>query len=63
MIQKNFEGSLYDDVMGFQSQVASLEMFASKLGDKQSQYEKSLRFFESRLAEIERAIKKYNKYI
>ena len=59
MIQKNLEGSLYNDVMGFWTQVASLEMFASKLGDKQSQYEKSLRFFESRLAEIERAIKKY----
>ena len=58
MIQKNLEGSLYDDVMGFWTQVASLEMFASKLGDKQSRYEKSLKFFESRLAEIERVIKK-----
>ena len=64
MIQKNLEGSLYDDVMGFWTQIASLEMFASKLGDKQSRYEKSLKFFESRLSEIERAIKKLEwKYI
>lgn len=58
MIRKKLEGSLYDDVMSFWSQIASLEMFASKLGDKQSRYEKTLKFFESRLAEIEKAIKR-----
>ena len=57
IVRKKLEGSLYEDVMSFWTQIANLEMFASKLGDKQSRYEKSLKSFESRLTEIEREIK------
>ena len=57
IVRKKLEGSLYEDVMSFWTQIANLEMFASKLGDKQSRYEKSLKSFESRLTEIERKIK------
>ena len=61
IVRKKLEGSLYEDVMSFWTQIANLEMFASKLGDKQSRYEKSLKSFESRLTEIEREIKNQNK--
>ena len=57
IVRKKLEGGLYEDVMSFWTQIANLEMFASKLGDKQSRYEKSLKSFESRLTEIEREIK------
>ena len=57
IIRKKLEGGLYEDVMNFWTQIANLEMFASKLGDKQNRYEKGLRSFESRLTEIEREIK------
>ena len=57
IVRKKLEGSLYEDVMSFWTQIANLEMFASKLGDKQSRHEKSLKSFESRLTEIEREIK------
>ena len=53
IVRKKLEGSLYEDVMSFWTQIANLEMFASKLGDKQNRYEKSLKSFESRLTEIE----------
>ena len=53
IVRKKLEGSLYEDVMSFWTQIANLEMFASKLGDKQNRYEKGLKSFESRLTEIE----------
>jgi hypothetical protein len=53
IVRKKLEGSLYEDVMSFWTQIANLEMFASKLGDKQSRYEKKLKSFESRLTKIE----------
>ena len=53
IVRKKLEGSLYEDVMSFWTQIANLEMFASKLGDKQNRYEKNLKSFESRLTEIE----------
>ena len=61
IVRKKLEGSLYEDVMSFWTQIANLEMFASKLGEKQSRYEKGLKSFESRLTEIEREIKNQNK--
>ena len=57
IVRKKLEGSLYEDVMSFWTQIANLEMFASKLREKQSRYEKGLKSFESRLTEIEREIK------
>ena len=60
IVRKKLEGSLYEDVMSFWTQIANLEMFASKLGDKQNRYEKGLKSFESRLTEIEKEIKNYN---
>ena len=53
IVRKKLEGDLYEDVMSFWTQIANLEMFASKLGEKQSRYEKGLKSFESRLTEIE----------
>ena len=53
IVRKKLEGSLYEDVMSFWTQIANLEMFASKLGEKQSRYVKGLKSFESRLTEIE----------